>query len=142
MAGSDPGGQTYDHTVSLIDLLATFADMNHIPLNDQDAEDSFSLYPVLTGQQKEAVRDHLIYISSSGNLAITSGDWKYIDCLGSGGFTYPSVITPVPGGPSGQLYHLTTDPGEQSNLYFQESGRVKELSGLLRKIVQQEHSRR
>lgn len=136
------GGQTYDHTVSLIDLLATFADMNHIPLNDQDAEDSFSLYPVLTGQQKEAVRDHLIYISSSGNLAITSGDWKYIDCLGSGGFTYPSVITPVPGGPSGQLYHLTTDPGEQSNLYFQESGRVKELSGLLRKIVQQEHSRR
>ena len=64
-------------------------------------------------------RDHVVYISSSGKLAIKKGDWKFIDCLGSGGFTNPSIVKPLPNGPQGQLYNLKENSMETSNLYFQ-----------------------
>lgn len=130
----------YRHTVSLIDLLATFAEMTGQPLQEQQAEDSFSFYEVFEGQDIP-VRDHLIYISSSGKLAITRGDWKFIDAVGSAGFTFPSNLKPVPGGPEGQLYNLREDPAEQHNLYLHHRDRVESLSRLMEQVVEKGHSR-
>lgn len=133
---------TYNQTTSLVDLMATFADITGSQFDGKYAEDSFSFYSVLKGDHTHPYRDHLIYISSSGKLAIKKGDWKFIDCIGSGGFTDPSVVKPAANGPLGQLYNLKDDPMEIFNLYFERKDKVNELSGLLQQLKEQGYSRR
>ncbi len=133
--------QTYTHTLSLIDLMATFADMTRQTIATGDGEDSYSFWRVLEGELSKPVRDHLIYISSSGKLAITKGDWKYIDALGSAGFSAPNRVASVASGPTGQLYNLKEDPAEQTNRFFSDRERVDELSALLKKMVDQGYTR-
>ena len=86
-------------------------------------------------------RDHLIYLSSAGKLAIKKGPWKYIDGLGSGGFTQPSELLPVKNGPTGQLYNMTEDLLERNNLFLRKKETVKNLSELLRELVGRGYSR-
>jgi arylsulfatase A-like enzyme len=130
-------GFTYPHTVSLVDLLATFSELTDEPIQKPYGEDSFSFYKVLSGRSEDPVRDNIIYISSGGRLAIKKDDWKFIDGLGSGGFTSPAKLNPVKGGPKGQLYNLKSDPLESNNLYLRNPEKVKELSDLLDKLKMQ-----
>jgi hypothetical protein len=90
---------------------------------------------------KENTRDQIMYLSGSGKLAIKKGDWKYIDCLGSGGFTAPARLSPVKNGPKGQLYNMRTDSLESNNLFLREKGIANELSALLKKLLDQGYSR-
>lgn len=72
---------------------------------------------------------------SSGNLyGIRSEEWKFIEGLGSGGFTVPAHTTPDIGGPTGQLYRIASDREEQENLFLSYPEKVAELSELLNKI--------
>ncbi|GAA4095045.1 arylsulfatase [Mucilaginibacter panaciglaebae] len=128
---------TYTHTVSLIDMMATFAQLSGQQIAKPYGEDSFSFYEVLMGNVTTPTREDILYESSRGKLAIKKGDWKYIDCLGSGGFTEPSVLETVKGGPTGQLYNLKADPLESKNLFSQNPERVKELKALLDQYVKQ-----
>ena len=132
---------TYSQTVSLLDFMATFSEMTGQPIKKMYGEDSFSFYKVLKGQSNTPVRDNIIYISSGGYLSIKKDGWKYIDGLGSGGFTEPSEVRPVKGGPLGQLYNLNSDPMEMNNLYLLNTSKVKELSALLNKLKTQGFSR-
>ena len=86
-------------------------------------------------------RDNIIYLSSDGNLAIKKGPWKYIDCIGSGGFTYPSRLLPVKNGPAGQLYNMAEDPMESNNLFFTKKQIVEDLSDLLKELVDRGYTR-
>jgi len=128
---------TYSYTVSLLDVISTLAEIAGEKIDKRYAEDSYSFFKVLKGDKGKPTRESIIYISSSNRLAIQQDGWKYIDCLGSGGFTEPSNIKPVNGGPKGQLYHLPTDPLESTNLYLKESLKVNQLSALLDKFVNQ-----
>lgn len=125
---------TLSHTVGLIDIITTLSDLTGQPIEDPYAEDSYSFYHILNGKLTEPARDQIIYLSGSGKLAIKAGKWKYIDCLGSGGFTEPTLLKPVEGGPAGQLYNLELDPLEQNNLYLEEPEIVKQLSEMLYSI--------
>lgn len=133
---------TYAHTVSLVDIIATLVEITGTKMDNQYAEDSFSFYKVFKGKYNNLIRENIIYISSSDQLAIQKNGWKYIDCLGSGGFSIPSYIKMVEGGPKGQLYNLEADPLETTNLYLKESKTVSQLSDLLSKLVNQGYSRR
>jgi hypothetical protein len=66
--------------------------------------------------------------------AIRSEGWKFIQGLGSGGFTDPTRINPESGGPTGQLYRIDSDPLEQENLFLKFPEKIAELSELLNKI--------
>jgi len=132
--------QKYAGTVSLIDLLATFAELTGQAIDKRYGEDSFSFYPVINGNLSDPIRDHIIYISSSGKRAITKGDWKYIDALGSAGFSAPEHVDPVPGGPTGQLYNLAEDPAETTNRFFTDKETADELKALLEQLVDQGYS--
>lgn len=131
----------YHATVSLVDLMATFSEMVGQPVNKSYGEDSFSFYKVIAGASQVDTRDHIIYESAMGYLAIKKGDWKYIDFLGSGGFTAPGILKPVKDGPSGQLYDLKKDPLESDNLVLQFPERAKELQLLLNRYVEQGYSK-
>ncbi len=124
---------TCDQLAGLVDLFATFADLAGATLPDDAAEDSFSLVPLFK-RRNQPVRESLVHHSGDGVFAIRSGEWKLIEGLGSGGFTPPRAPAPQPGGPEGQLYDLTADPGETKNLYLDRPDQVTRLKALLSRI--------
>jgi arylsulfatase A-like enzyme len=134
-------GATYRETVGLIDIFATLADITGQPLKNDEAEDSYSFRKVLDGDLQTPTRDHLIYLSSAGKLAIKKGPWKYIEGIGSGGFSFPSKLLPVKNGPTGQLYNLAQNSLESDNLFLRKKEVVNELSGLLKEIEERGYSR-
>lgn len=121
----------YNHTVSLVDLLATFSELTGEKIKSDYRTDSYSLLPIIKGNLKKPVREHIMYLSSNGTIALKVGDWKYIDGLGSRGFSAPSKLEPVTGGPKGQLYNLATDPLESTNLYLSNPEKVAEMTKML-----------
>ncbi len=79
--------------LSLTDLYATLAQISGISVGDDEAEDSYDLSSVLYGIKGDTtLRDHIIHHSGSGMFGIRYNNWKYIDDLGSGGFTSPQEV--------------------------------------------------
>lgn len=70
----------------------------------------------------------MIHQSPGDLYAIRMQDgWKFINGLGSGGFTAPRKMEPVPGGPTGQLYQMKNDSLESFNLFLKHPEIVKKL---------------
>ena len=138
-----PGRKTAQ-TVSLVDIMATAAEITGHKLPAGAAEDSISILPVLSGQQPEtkALRAYTLQESIRG-FSIRSGPWKYLDHRGSGGNNYDKnghwgakeIARPesAPDAP-GQLYHLERDPGERENLYFKHPEVVERLKRELERM--------
>lgn len=131
-------GTTSGQRISHTDVMATLAAVIGSELPRDAAEDSFNLLPVLLGETDTPVRPYLLTQAFHARyLAIRKGEWKYIDHPGSGGndyangslakFALPEEAPEAPG----QLYDLSTDPGEATNLYFKQSDKVRELKALL-----------
>ncbi len=133
-------GTVSDQTVCLCDLMATLADILGVDLPEDAGEDSYSLLPILTGEQTAAsLRDFTLHQTISNELSIRRGPWKFLDHQGSGGNNYdsellrPLNITDPNDDAPGQLYHLGHDPGETYNLYHEHPEIVAELHGLLQR---------
>jgi arylsulfatase A len=138
-----PGAVT-DQTICFTDLLATFAEICDVKLPAEAGQDSFSLLPVLEGRQPEGkpVRGPIVMKATSGPaMMIRSGDWVFINRLGSGGFSEPRTIKPEPGGPTGQLYDLRNDLAETNNLYLKYPETVARLEAKMKQIIEAGHSR-
>lgn len=125
-------GSVSDYATTQTNLMATVAELVGQQLPNGVGKDSRSIVPILKGGTAEP--EVLIHQSPSNMFAVREGDWKFIDGLGSGGFTKPSWITPTPGGPKGQLYNLTTDPKESENLYLKHPEIVARLRASLEQI--------
>lgn len=130
--------RVYDHLLSLTDLFATFAELTGQQLPENSGEDSFSFLHVLNGNTDKATRSSMIHQSSAGMYSLRTEAWKYIDGLGSGGFTAPSTVDPKAGGPKGQLYRMESDSLEAENLFLQHPEVVKTLKADLNKQIQDE----
>jgi arylsulfatase A len=142
--GHVEAGTVTDQTICFTDLLATFADICGVKLPTGAGPDSFSILPVLEGRQPagKPVRGPVVMqAGSSSAMMIRSGDWKFINQLGSGGFSKPKIINPAPGGPEGQLYNLRDDLAETNNLYLKHPEIVAGLQAEMQRIVKAEHSR-
>ncbi len=126
-------GTVSNQTISFTDLMATFADVLNTELPQNAGEDSFSLYPTLSGQQSEdeSIRPPVVSVSSRGVRTIQDGQWKLIESLGSGGFSDPVSIEPEAGGPEGQLYNLEEDLAETNNLWLDHPDMVDRLENIL-----------
>ncbi len=117
-------GTVSDALVSLVDFMATCADITGQSLEPHMGEDSVSLVPAL---RADAGRDCLIHHSQMGVFSLRSGDWKAIfETRMSGGWAPPRGEDPEPHAP-GQLYNLREDPGEVHNLWDVENDRVADL---------------
>ena len=127
-------GRISKQLVCLGDLMATCAAIIGVELPDDAGPDSIDILPLLRGSGIP-VRDTLVHHSGDGMFSIRRGPWKLIEGLGSGGFTKPARIEPQPDEPTGQLYNITEDLGEQHNRWPEHPRIVAELSKLLAETV-------
>jgi arylsulfatase A len=119
-----------DQLTTLTNLMATIADISGFEGSASQGMDSRSILPALMGGESDNTMP-IIHHSSRGYFAIRTAEWKYIEGLGSGGFSNPKTEKVVEGGPSGQLYNMKDDPSETHNLYLENPGKVEELTKML-----------
>lgn len=123
-AGINQPGRTCDAPVGQIDLLSTIADVVAADLPDEAGEDSQSFATVLA--DPSASHDRLPMIShgngGESRYAITvGGKWKLV---------LPNEKHPEP-----ELFDLTSDKAEATNLAGKHSGKVKELTDQINRII-------
>ena len=115
--------------VAQADILRTLAEVWNVTLPDGAGEDSFSLLPLLKGEDKP-VRANAVSASIGGTPAVRSGSWKYIPAPGSGGWGGGGAqAQPV------QLYNLGDDIGETKNLAATTPEKIGELNAVLEKLI-------
>uniref|UniRef100_UPI003784D224 sulfatase-like hydrolase/transferase n=1 Tax=Prosthecobacter sp. TaxID=1965333 RepID=UPI003784D224 len=122
-------GSVCGQLVYQADLIRTFADVFEVKLPDTAGEDSFSLMPLLKGEDKP-IRENAVSASIGGTPALRSGTWKYILAPGSGGWGKGGDQSqPV------QLYNLADDISESKNLAATMPEKVAEMKALLEKLI-------
>ncbi|MEO8659512.1 MAG: arylsulfatase [Bryobacteraceae bacterium] len=135
-------GTMVDETICLTDLMATVADLLHVPLPADAGEDSFSILPLLLGLDVgNPIREATVHHSKDGLFAIRQAAWKLVDGRGSGGFSEPAFYQPKAGEPEGELYHVLADPAEKNNLFLQRPEIARQLKALLEKYKADGRSR-
>ena len=141
--GQVKAGSVSDQTISFTDMLATFAAITGKKLPKGAGPDSFNILPVLKGTQPQgkAIRGPVVNQASRGSTAIRSGKWKLITALGSGGFSEPRKVKPTKGGPTGQLYDMSKDRNETTNLWLKHPKVVAQLQAELKRIQAAEQTR-
>lgn len=97
--------------ICLVDMMATFAEIVGYQLEPGMAEDSYNMFPLLTGEEKN-IRETLVMHDYNGKFAIRKGFWKLVD---------------------DELYNLETDVEEENNVAAENPEIVKELRALLKK---------
>jgi arylsulfatase A len=126
--GTVKPGSSCSQLVHQADLLATRADILDASLPPDAGEDSYSLLPLLKGEDNP-VREHAVSASISGIPSLRSGPWKLILTRGSGGWSPGGDGAPV------QLYNLANDLGETKNLADENPERVAQMKALLEKLI-------
>ena len=118
-----PGG-VCGQLVHQADLIRTFADVVGATLPDNAGEDSFSLLPLLRGEDKP-IRGQAI--CATGTPSLRQGPWKLIMAADtdSNAKDLPSV----------QLYNLADDLGETKDLAAAMPEKVAEMKALLEKLI-------
>jgi arylsulfatase A len=115
-------GSVCHQLVHHADTVATLAEVLGVTLPDNAAEDSFSLVPLLKGEDRP-IRSHAVSTSANGIPSLREGDWKLILAED------PELQTPV------QLYHLADDLGETKSLALQYPERVNSMRAALEEII-------
>jgi arylsulfatase A-like enzyme len=143
-------GRETSQTVSLVDLMATVADLLGHDLPQNAAEDSLSILPILTGKLPETkpLRRYTLPESIRG-FSLRDGPLKYLDHRGSGGNDYSkdgrwaaknfALPDSDPDAPA-QLYHLGQDPGETQNLFSKHPEIAERLKNELERLKTSDRS--
>ncbi|MGG5460135.1 sulfatase family protein [Clostridium sp. B9] len=131
------GGRRIKETVSLVDFMATMAELFEVKLPSNMGEDSVSnLEAWLNEEYKKPIREATVSQSDDGSLSIRKGDFKLEMCPGSGGWSYPAPNKDDTSNmPSVQLYNLKHDIGEKNNICEEKPEIVRELKILLAKYI-------
>jgi arylsulfatase A len=122
--------------VSLVDFMATCADILGVKLPANAGEDSVSLLPAMLGTATAPLHEAVVFHSINGSFAIQQGRWKLELCPDSGGWSAPK-----PGSkeaqslPPVQLYDMKKDVGERVNECSSHPEVVARLTKLLEKYV-------
>lgn len=129
-------GSSSQHLVCLTDIARTATEAAGVPMPADSGEDSFSLIPILKGEENPAVRDHLVHHSINGSFAIREPRWKLNLCPDSGGWSPPRPGRDDTSSlPRVQLYNLNADPAETNNLASAYPELVTRLTKRLESIV-------
>jgi arylsulfatase A len=133
--GKVPAGSTATQMVSVVDILATTAEIVGAPLPAKEvgAEDSRSFLPALIPGAAEAKgREDLIIHSADGVFAVRKGRWKWIE-----GVPVDEIAEGARKARKAQhrpqLYDTIADPAETKDVSAEHPEVVAELKDLLRR---------
>ena len=115
-------GSTCGQLVYQADLIRTLSEVWGVSLPENAGEDSFSLMPLLKGEDKP-IRENAVGAAASGTPAVRNGHWKFIP------EPAPDNNLPV------QLYNLADDLGETQNLAGKMPEKVAEMKALLERLI-------
>ena len=126
-----------DQLICLTDLLASCAGLLGTRLPDNAGEDSVSILPALRGTAAGPLREAVVHHSWDGRFSVRQGKWKLILCPGAGGFgSKPSDAEALKLGlPPVQLYDMSQDDRETTNVQDQHPEIVERLTALLDRYV-------
>jgi arylsulfatase A len=156
--GKIKAGSKSDQLVSNVDMLHSIATLVDYELGANDAPDSYNMLPVLLGNTRRELRDHLVVAAfREPNMALRKGNWMFIGAQGGGGFTMPNpgdhgfggppalkfagqVNSDVedgkikPDAPKQQLYNLKKDFRQSTNVIRENPKVAKEMEEMLKQI--------
>ena len=139
--GHIPAGTQDESLIALTDVIATFAEFFDYSLPADCGEDSVGFLASLKGTGRgESRRRSIVCDSYTGTMAIRSGKWKLIQGQHGGGArtqnrAYSDELPPV------QLYDLSKDIREESNVAAMFPAKVNELTRLLQQTLARPSSR-
>jgi arylsulfatase A-like enzyme len=132
--GKIPAGSTAPQMVSVVDILATTAEIvgEPLPAKERGAEDSRSFLPALVGIADAKARADMIVHSADGVFALRKGRWKWIE-----GVPVEEIKDGVRKTRKdqfrSQLYDTVADPAETKDVSAEHPEVVAELKDLLRR---------
>lgn len=129
-----PGSHS-DSIISTTDFFASLAQIARMSVSENEGVDSYSILPLFSDSIPDTYqRKTTIHSSINGSFAIRRNEWKLILCPGSGGWSFPRPqkardleLPPI------QLYNLSDDPSETTNV-FSDHPRI--VADLYRSLVQ------
>ena len=127
-------GSSNDSTISLNDIFATSAELLGAKTPANSCEDSVSFLPALQNLPIPSSRKGIVHHSFLGYFSYRLGDWKLL-LARDGGAASERKLAKIPTLPEAQLYDLSKDPAETTNLYEANPGKAKELLATLEKDV-------
>lgn len=133
--GTIPAGKTCNQIVCLCDFMATMAELLEFKLPEEAAVDSVSNLPIWLDPECPEVRTDLIHQSVCGHLSIRKGNFKLEMCPGSGGWSYPAPGEETEDMPKFQLYDLSKDISERTNVINEHPEIAKYLRHILAEYV-------
>ena len=117
---------------SQIDVYASLASLLDQPLRKGAAPDSQEHLNVLLGKNNTN-REYVVQQNLNNTLAIIKGQWKYIEPSDGPAIEHWTKME-LGNDKQPQLYDLSSDPSEKTNVSKQHPDIVKELSELLESI--------
>ncbi|MDO5973830.1 sulfatase family protein [Flavivirga jejuensis] len=128
-----------DATICTTDFIATCADIISYDFKANEAEDSFSMLPLLTNEGTY-LRNATIHHDKYGVFAIRKGDWKLIVSPNSGIMASGKTKTHKENLPEEILFNLRDDIKEENNVANKFPEKTKELKDLLIKYIREGRS--
>ncbi|WP_226996530.1 sulfatase family protein [Thalassotalea crassostreae] len=130
-------GSTTNYHGSLVDMMATAADITGTSLADNTGEDSVSFLPVLQGKSVDDSKRGVVYHSDAGYYSIAQGKWKLIlDKKGGTRRLNPKdKNSPVKNAENIQLFNMKNDTSERVSVHKQHPEVVANLSKLLKEYI-------
>jgi len=139
-----PGGRTYKHRVSTLDILPTCLDAAGFTVPSAGNLDGDSFLEAVGNDLPSATHSRALFWRFGKNWAVREGDWKLVKTKD---FTSPKPTSWILRGPLApdrpMLFNLKKDPAEQHDVYEQYPQVVKRLNKLFLKWKNQvKNSRR
>jgi len=138
--GKVKAGTSTETTISQVDLMATFAEVSGFALEAGEAEDSYSLLPLLDEfGERPYEREITVQNTRDGIYAVRKGDWLLIDHR-TGNMNRPVLeyFDSIRGYEEhdlpGELYKLDTDIAQRMNVYASFPEVVTELKTALEEV--------
>jgi arylsulfatase A-like enzyme len=123
--------------VCQVDFPATFAALTGQKFDSSTAPDSENILPALLGESRQG---RTTLVEHAGTLALRQGPWKFIE-KSKGPKRSANTNTELGNDPEGQLFNLTNDLAETTNIAPQHPEKVRELSSLLNAIREKKPAR-
>ena len=124
--GKIPAGKVDDRPVIQIDIHPTALAAAGVAAPAEAKFDGINLLPYVTGEKSGAPHDAL-YWRFGQQIALRAGDWKLVKGAGMAGVG-PAGAAGKATTEGAELYNVTVDIGEKTNLAATNPGKLKELA--------------